>query len=312
MRRNFSKDRCRWVMLLMVCFLTLPPTALASDTTINNIREGLHPEYTRIVFDCSGEAPEQIGPAQASYVTLRYTGLAVIPALEEISSGLRGGVDRIELIEGDRDTEIRLSFKTPGARVKPMVIPSASNSGTDYRLVLDIYSAPSAATTIAATAASPAEASTGPLTVSAEVTSAAAVVAVPMVAAANESIEKKDNVDFAAPADTPAASDLPVVEQDEPAAAVESDTTSESPGLVVSAEASLILRSVDGEEDSAKFEEYRDITAPVSGDLEINVEKDRDYYLRGKAVGIGQDDQVVGAEGGRYGKFGLYLLTLFL
>ncbi|MDX2451601.1 MtrB/PioB family decaheme-associated outer membrane protein, partial [Desulfosarcina sp.] len=105
--------------------------------------------------------------------------------------------------------------------------------------------------------------------------------------------------------DMPAASDQPAVDQDEAAAAVEAEPDPELSPWVVSAEASLILRSSDVEGDSAKFEEYRDITAPVSGDVEIDVEKDRDYYLRGEAVGIGQDDQFVGAEGGRYGKFGI-------
>ena len=257
----------------------------------------------------AAKRPSGIGPAQTDFISLRYAGLAVTPALDQISGALRGAVDRIELIEDENETEIRLSFKTLDARVKSMMLPAGTNSGKDYRLVLDIYSAPSAAKAPAVVlAAAPVAAAVPPPVpqpASGGITSAAAVAAVPVVAAATEPIEKKDDVDPAPPADVPAASDQPAVEQDEPAAAVEADTDPEISPWVVSAEASLILRAVDGEGDSAKFEEYRDITAPVSGDVAIDVEKDRDYYLRGKAVGIGQDDQFVGAEGGRYGKFGI-------
>ncbi len=304
MKRDLSKDPCRLVMLIMVCFLLLPPTVMASDTTINNIREGLHPEYTRIVFDCSGKTPEGMGPAQTDFISLRYAGLAVTPALDQISGALRGAVDRIEMRAAERQTEIRLLFKAPGARVKPMLIPSASNPGKDYRLVLDIYPEPAAEKASAVSPAAAVVPSPVPQPMSAGVVSAAGVAAAPMVAAVAEPVEKQGGVDPATPADMPAASAQPAVEQDEPAAA-ETGTGPEASQVVVSAEASLILRSANGEGDSAKFEEYRDITAPVSGDLSIDVEKDRDYYLRGKAVGIGQDDQFVGAEGGRYGKFGI-------
>ena len=305
MKRDLSTNPCRLVMLTVVCFLILPPIAVASDTTINNVREGLHPDYTRIVFDCSGPPPERIGPAQTGFISLRYAGLAVTPTLEQVSSSLRGGVDRIELLETENEKEIRLSFKTLGARVKPMVLPADTNSGKDYRLVLDIYSEPAAAKVPAVVlAAAPIAAAVPPPVpqpASGGITSAAAAGAVPVVAAATEPIEKKDDVDPTPPADVPAAAGQPTVEQDDAAAAEDADTDPEISPWAVSAEASLILRAADGEGDSAKFEEYRDFT-PVSGDVAIDAEKDRDYYLRGKAVGIGQDDQFVGAEGGRYGR----------
>ncbi len=304
MKRDFSNDPCRLVMFLMVCFLTLPQTSLASGTTINQIREGLHPEYTRIVFDCSGKTPDRMGPIQTGFISVRYAGLAVIPALEQVSSGLRGAVDKIELRERESQTEIRLSFKTPGARVKPLMIPSVSNSGRDYRLVLDIFTEPTAVKEPSTAPEEVAVPKSIPQPESGGLTLAEAVVAVP-VPAATEAIEKKDSVDTVPPADMQAASSQTAAEPDESATAVESDTDPEESQWVVTTEASLILRAADGDGDSAKFEEYRDITAPVSGDLEIEVEKDRDYFLRGKAVGIGQDDQYVGAEGGRYGKYGI-------
>ncbi|WP_372681970.1 MtrB/PioB family decaheme-associated outer membrane protein [Desulfosarcina sp.] len=305
MKRVLSTTPCRLVVLIMVCFLILPPTAMASETTINNIREGLHPAYTRIVFDCSGKAPEVVGPAQTDFISLRYAGLEVIPALDQISGRLGGAVDRIELREAEHQTEIRLSFKAPGARVKSMMIPSASNAGKDYRLVLDIYAELPATKASAAAPATEVAPSPVPQPAFARVVSAAAFAAVPVAAAVTEPIENRGDVASAASADMPAVYAQSAVEPDEPAAAAEMETAPEESQLVVSGEASLILRSADREGDSAKFEEYRDITAPVSGNATIDVEKDRDYYLRGKAEGIGQDDQWVGAEGGRYGKFGI-------
>ena len=301
MKSDLSRGRCRLVIFLMVSFLALPSSALASGTTINNIREGLHPGYTRIVFDCSGEKPARIGPAQARFIPVRFANLAVNLTIAQISGGLRGTVDRIELLERENETEVRLSFNTPGARVKPMVIPSDTNSGKNYRLVLDIYSDQPAAKIPAAVQPSP---SPQP-ELSGTVISAAAVAVVPVMAAASDPIETKADLDPVPPAEVPAAAVQPAVEQDEPVAAEQADPVPEDSDLVVSAEASLILRAADGEGSSAKFEEYRDISTPVSGDLGLEVEKDRDYYLRGRAVGIGQDDQYVGAEAGRYGKYGI-------
>ncbi len=114
MKRDLSTKPYRLVMLTVVCFLILPLTVLASDTTINNIREGLHPDYTRIVFDCSGQPPERIGPAQTGFISLRYAGLAVTPALDQISGALRGAVDRIELLETEDRAGNPVVVQDPG------------------------------------------------------------------------------------------------------------------------------------------------------------------------------------------------------
>ena len=160
-----------------------------------------------------------MGPAQADFISLRYAGLAVTPALDQISGALSGAVDRIELIEGEGQAEIRLLFKTPGARVKSIMMPAGTNSGKEYRLVLDIYSAPSAAKVPAVVLAAATVAAALPPPVpkpaSAGVVSAAPVAAVPVVAAATEAIEKPDDVDPAPRRRYAGPSDQPAVDQDE-------------------------------------------------------------------------------------------------
>jgi hypothetical protein len=77
--------------------------------------------------------------------------------------------------------------------------------------------------------------------------------------------------------------------------------------MVYSAEASLILRAADGEEASAKYEEYRDISQDVSGGISFGVLKGQQYHIRGDATGIGQDDQYAQAVAGDYSNFDVYL-----
>ena len=64
----------------------------------------------------------------------------------------------------------------------------------------------------------------------------------------------------------------------------------------------MILSAANGEDDSSKFEEYRDISQPVAGDLAFEAERDRDLYIRGSAVNVGRDDPSVNAAAGRYGR----------
>jgi MtrB/PioB family decaheme-associated outer membrane protein len=301
MQSDLSRGRRCWIIFLLAGFLTLPASVLAAGTALDHVREGLHPGYTRIVLDCLGEAPVHIGPAQANHISVRFADLAVNPDLERISRELRGAVARIESIRNGSQDEIRLTFKSPVVRVQPLVIPSATTSAGAYRLVLDIYAAPPSEEISAAVPAPPAlqpEAALG--TAPAET-----ATAVPQKAIAAQPVAAQMTAAPEPVAEAPVVTVQPAAEPGEPAAAAEADPEPPAAGLMGSAEAGLILRSADGEGSSAKFEEYRDITAPVSGDLRIEVEKDRDYYLRGKAAGIGQDDQAVGAEAGRYGKFGI-------
>ncbi len=71
----------------------------------------------------------------------------------------------------------------------------------------------------------------------------------------------------------------------------------------VSAELSVIGRGVDGERDSAKFEEYREIPDGLSGDVKLKYQHDGKYYLDLDAKDIAEDDQYLQLKGGEYGKY---------
>jgi MtrB/PioB family decaheme-associated outer membrane protein len=70
---------------------------------------------------------------------------------------------------------------------------------------------------------------------------------------------------------------------------------------VLSGEASVILRDIDREGVSAKFEEYRDFNS-VSGELELEYRNKDRHFFEIRADNIGEDDQYVGFLGGWYGK----------
>ena len=70
-----------------------------------------------------------------------------------------------------------------------------------------------------------------------------------------------------------------------------------------SGEIGIVGRITDGEDDSAKAREYRDLDTPVYGDLKVKYDKKDEYYLEATGKNIGRDDQHYTAAGGRYGTF---------
>jgi MtrB/PioB family decaheme-associated outer membrane protein len=72
--------------------------------------------------------------------------------------------------------------------------------------------------------------------------------------------------------------------------------------LTVTGEVGTIGRITDDERESAKFEEYRDLSDGVTGDLWLRVEKKDDYLFHLKTTEIGKEDQYLDALGDWYGK----------
>ncbi len=70
----------------------------------------------------------------------------------------------------------------------------------------------------------------------------------------------------------------------------------------LSGAADVITRTVDGERDSSKFEEYREIPDGVSGKIKLGYKTDR-YFFDLKAKDIAEDDQYFRIRSGLYGKF---------
>jgi MtrB/PioB family decaheme-associated outer membrane protein len=70
----------------------------------------------------------------------------------------------------------------------------------------------------------------------------------------------------------------------------------------VSGSLMLGVRGVDEQEESARFQKYRDYDDGVYGDLRLNYFKDS-YHFKVKGRNIGQGDQFYKLKGGEYGKY---------
>ena len=91
------------------------------------------------------------------------------------------------------------------------------------------------------------------------------------------------------------------VEPARPAGDSEGESSADKSAL--SGEVGITAGHVEGEKDSAKAQEYRDLEAPLSGSLFVRYEKKDDYFSEVSGENIGRDDQRYALAGGRYGKF---------
>lgn len=282
MKRLFHHSIHGVIVYLLIHALFLTAGAHAAGTTLHNIREGIHDRYTRVVLDCRGALPEVVGPARRQFFAVRFADLTVRADMEKISNRLRGSIRQIDLFEAKAADEVRLRFQSPGLRVKTVLMKSGAAPDALYRLVIDVFPKPDA-------------------TIKAETKAAAGTVPsvpAPGPAPAILVVDKSKAVAAAAPD--------PALESSEKAAGsapTEESAVQDTPQWTYSGEASLILAAADGEDDSSKFEEYRDISQPVAGDVSFEAEKDKRLYLKGSAVNAGRDDPSVDAAAGRYGKY---------
>lgn len=67
--------------------------------------------------------------------------------------------------------------------------------------------------------------------------------------------------------------------------------------------ASITLRTVSGERESAKFEEYREIPDGVSGNVQFDYRTKNHYFLNLAARDIAEDDQNLTLNFGKYGRY---------
>jgi MtrB/PioB family decaheme-associated outer membrane protein len=305
------------LQFLLIVGLSAP--ASAAKSRLLNIREGVHLDHARIVLDCDGELPTAIGPAQAAFFPVEFDELEVDANLDEIAQGMRGPVDQIDAHKTDSGNAVKLSFKDQNVRVSSFLLRSGNTTDHRYRVVMDIYTAPpasppaakQAAGTIAVTtaAASQTPQESAPETSAAIATTSAATLPVAMPLVVEKSAAALPNTAKMSAGSTQAAAG--------PAPGGESGTAepraevSENEGggeesesdLTYSAEASLIARAVDGADESSKFDEYSDITQPISGQINFEAQKGPRFHLRGKATDIGQADQFIGIQGGDYTNF---------
>ncbi len=256
--------------------------AIAAGTTLHDIREGLHDKYTRLVLDCQGDLPQAVGPARRQFFGVRFADLTVRSDLNSISNRLRGRISRIDLTEAKAADEVKLLFRSSDVRVKTLLMKSEPAADGRYRLVIDVFPKPESSI------------KREPKPVAGAALSIAAPAPPPVTQVAAE----PKAVAAAAPNPVTGSSGKPA--ESVPAEASEVE---DAQHWTYSGEASLTLTAADGEGDSSKFEEYRDISRPAAGDVSFEAEKDQRLYLKGSAVNMGRDDPSLDAEAGRYGKY---------
>jgi MtrB/PioB family decaheme-associated outer membrane protein len=182
-----------------------------------------------------------------------------------------------------------ITFKSPNTEVKSFYLEGEPPRKDAYRLILDFY--PKGSPTASPGTKVP-------------VITAETVKPAPALAPAEkpEKVVKK-----AEPPEKPAVAvkeevppakkEAPVEEPREAPSAVESFLTH------LSGEASIIARPIrSGDDDSAKFTEYRDFNI-VTGEWDVKYEKKDEYFFQTDAKNVGQDDQYYNFMLNRYGKF---------
>ena len=319
--RNLSRTAGSALCQILL-IAALSSYAVAAESKLKNIREGIYSDHSRIVLDCSGDPPQSIGKKHPDYLLVQFADLDLAANLERITQRLRGAVSRIDYQKRNGGGVIKLAYRTPSPRVKSFVLPSGNTGDKSYRIVLDVYPENSnAVKKTGSVTAAVAAAATAPAAVETATSNAAQGPAATSVAAASAGVAATPTTGTT-PSVSADTTEEDVAEQESPPGEVaaasedeveaEADNTEESedeeqPELVYSAEATLNLRAADGEDDSAKFEEYRDISQAVSGDLAVVAVKGQRYHIRGNAIGIGQDDMYAEVEGGDYSGYDVHL-----
>ncbi len=289
-------------------------SVFAAESKLINVREGIHADHSRIVLDCEGALPAGIGPARTDSIAVRFERLRIGTDLNRISRRLRGAVKGISYREENGTAVIELSYKEKGTRTRSFVLKAEEGSDKGYRVVIDVFPSGQAADSqekpvpktvpkpvvVAAPAVTPAAPSIGYGSPAEETSPSEDLPASESRAADQPRIASKQ-----APEEEPVVTETP---DDRDRAVADVADADEAPsGWTFSGEVSATLQGVDGKEESAKSDEYGDITQSVFGDVMIDAQKDRRHFARGKATNLGREDQYIGGEAGTYGKYALDL-----
>jgi len=143
-----------WGGRVVVAILAMMPLCVAQAVELRGARAWASPEYTRVVLDASGPLRYTISQKDGQVVIDLPDGRVTHGFSSPAAQGLYRGMRHARIGDG-----LQLTAKVdPASRLKSFVLKPAS--GTDYRLVLDLY--PADASASVATAA-PAEAAPAPV-----------------------------------------------------------------------------------------------------------------------------------------------------
>ena len=137
-----------WGGWVVAAILAAMPLCAAQAAELKGARVWAGPEYTRVVLDASGPLRYTISQKDGQVVVDLPDSRTTSSFSNPSAQGLYRGMSHARIGDG-----MQLTAKVdPGSRLKSFVLKPAS--GTDYRLVLDLYPAD---TSVSAATAAPAE-----------------------------------------------------------------------------------------------------------------------------------------------------------
>jgi N-acetylmuramoyl-L-alanine amidase len=138
-----------WGGWVVVAILAAMPLCAAQAAELKGARVWAGPEYTRVVLDASGPLRYTISQKDGQVVVDLPDSRATSSFSSPSAQGLYRGMSHARIGDG-----MQLTAKVaPASRLKSFVLKPAS--GTDYRLVLDLYPASASVATAAPAEAAP-------------------------------------------------------------------------------------------------------------------------------------------------------------
>jgi len=128
-----------YLVILMSGFLFSQNAWATTQTTVYDVRTGVHDEFTRLVLDSEGAHPFQIGPATSKGITIQYEALDFIVDAEHLSRSVDGGIAKISHLNEQNPSAITITFRQPNLTVKTNYLPEEPPKKGFYKLVLDLH-----------------------------------------------------------------------------------------------------------------------------------------------------------------------------
>ena len=297
---------------LIILFLTLlhglvfSKSALpASRTTVQNIREGLHPRFTRLVFDSEGARPSKVGPATSEGIMVQYEKLSLKINPKRLGRDRDSAVAEVRVIK-EGTSRIYIKFRHPKTRVKAFFLDAEPAKKGGYRLVLDFDPPSNSVKKGRAISSSQSVSKKQPGSNKRKIKASKAGSrnssksnGEKSSASLDSGSERSADHRFSSGVTAAGVSDR---DKEQSLTSGDSEPGESSSGRSLSGEAAVILRNTNEEGDMAKFEEYRDLSEPVIGALNLKYDKNNEHFFELDGVNIGAEDLYLYAGGGWYGK----------
>ena len=111
----------------------------ATSTKFRQIRLGVHPGFTRLVFDAVGDRPVSVGPATDAGIDIEFSEIAPDAMPKRAFNLNKSALTGIGLQRSDRSTRITISFRRAGTTVKHQFLAGKPSAAGHYRLLMDFF-----------------------------------------------------------------------------------------------------------------------------------------------------------------------------